>query len=137
MQLHPKNTVRLGKGVAPSESNDSAHCYVRNDNDRTGCSSPDYCPGSGEYAGGQSAGCQADTGIAVPATAPATAAQMTREELLKNDWPWLGRFKEADLVLGPPAADENRVVFQGDSITDMWNLSGPEGSFPGKPYINT
>ena len=76
------------------------------------------------------------TGMAAPATAPATATQMTREEQLKNDWPWLGRYKEADLVLGPPAADENRVVFLGDSITDMWNLSGPEGSFPGKHYIN-
>jgi lysophospholipase L1-like esterase len=76
------------------------------------------------------------TGMAAPATAPATATQITREEQLKNDWPWLGRFKEADLALGPPATDENRVVFLGDSVTDMWNLSGPEGSFPGKPYIN-
>ena len=32
-----------------------------------------------------------------------------------------------------PAAGENRVVFFGDSITDMWHL---DQSFPGKPYIN-
>ncbi len=56
-----------------------------------------------------------------------------REDQLKNDWPWLGRFKEADLALGAPAAGENRVVFMGDSITQAWNL---DNSFPGKPYVN-
>ena len=69
------------------------------------------------------------------AAAPATEAQKAkaREEQLKNDWPWLGRFKEADLALPPPAAGENRVVFMGDSITQGWHL---DDSFPGKPYIN-
>src|SRR5208337_4048521 len=43
-----------------------------------------------------------------PAAVPATEAQKAkaREEQLKNDWPWLGRFKEADLALAPPAAGE-------------------------------
>jgi lysophospholipase L1-like esterase len=70
-----------------------------------------------------------------PAAAPLTEAQKAkaREEQLKNDWPWLGRFKEADLALAPPAAGENRVVFMGDSITQGWYL---DESFPGKPYIN-
>ena len=78
--------------------------------------------------------------------APATAAsadkaaqyaawQKTREEQLKNDWPWLGRFKEADLKLAPPAAGEDRVVFMGDSITEGWHFDGPD-VLPGKPYIN-
>ena len=35
--------------------------------------------------------------------------------------------------LKPPAAGENRVVFFGDSITDIWKL---EDYFPGKPYLN-
>jgi lysophospholipase L1-like esterase len=35
--------------------------------------------------------------------------------------------------LKTPAADENRVVFFGDSITDIWKL---EDYFPGKPYLN-
>src|ERR1035438_1854475 len=52
------------------------------------------------------------------------------------DWPWLDRFKEADLALAPPAQGENRVVFMGDSITQGWKIEGPDGSFPGKPYIN-
>jgi len=45
----------------------------------------------------------------------------------------LARFREADRKLGPPAPGVNRVVFMGDSITQMWNL---KKSFPGKPYIN-
>jgi lysophospholipase L1-like esterase len=55
------------------------------------------------------------------------------DQLLLTDFPWLARFKEEDLKLGPPAAGENRVVFMGDSITQGWHL---DGSFPGKPYIN-
>ena len=71
-----------------------------------------------------------------PAAAPASSWQKAHEEQMKNDWPWLGRFKEADLALAPPAANENRVVFMGDSITQGWHIEGPQGSFPGKPYIN-
>jgi len=33
----------------------------------------------------------------------------------------------------PPAQNENRVVFFGDSITDMWKL---DQYFAGKPYVN-
>jgi lysophospholipase L1-like esterase len=74
-----------------------------------------------------------------PAAAPdnkaaeATAAQRAHEEQMKNDWPWLGRFKQEDLQMGAPAAGENRVVFMGDSITESWKL---DSSFPGKPYVN-
>jgi lysophospholipase L1-like esterase len=72
---------------------------------------------------------------AAPAAASLTQAQkpITHDEQLKNDWPWLGKFKEADLALGAPAAGENRVVFMGDSITQGWHL---DVSFPGKPYVN-
>jgi lysophospholipase L1-like esterase len=52
---------------------------------------------------------------------------------LRTDWPWLGKFQEANEKLGPPAPGENRVVFMGDSITEGWHL---DNSFPGKPYIN-
>jgi acyl-CoA thioesterase I len=78
---------------------------------------------------------KAQTPANKPATAPMTEAEKAkaREDQLKNDWPWLGRFKEADLALGAPAAGENRVVFMGDSITQAWNL---DNSFPGKPYVN-
>jgi lysophospholipase L1-like esterase len=74
-------------------------------------------------------------------TAPATAASWhpndeywrKHDQMLTTDFPWLARFKEDNLKLGPPAAGENRVVFMGDSITEGWHL---DRSFPGKPYIN-
>jgi len=58
------------------------------------------------------------------------------DELLKVDFGWLGKFKEADAALAPPAEGENRVVFMGDSITEGWHFTGPQGSFLGKPYIS-
>jgi lysophospholipase L1-like esterase len=54
----------------------------------------------------------------------------------KFDWPGLSRYAAANEALPAPAAGENRVVFMGDSITDGWKIEGPDGSFPGKPYIN-
>ena len=70
----------------------------------------------------------------------------------ERDWgPWAGPFRdrlvpslmldfgeryiyaEANAALPPPAPGEQRVVFIGDSITDMWNLAA---AFRGKPYVN-
>ena len=50
-----------------------------------------------------------------------------------DDFGQLARYREADAALKPPAPGENRVVFFGDSITDIWHL---DEYFPGKPYIN-
>lgn len=69
-----------------------------------------------------------------------------------RDWgPWGGPFRErlipalmrdfgerylyaeANARLRPPASNEQRVVFLGDSITDGWDLAA---AFPGKPYVN-
>src|SRR4029077_20776141 len=55
------------------------------------------------------------------------------DKQLLVDFGGLARFKEADVKLGAPTADEDRVVFMGDSITAGWKLAE---SFPGKPYIN-
>jgi lysophospholipase L1-like esterase len=71
-----------------------------------------------------------------PQTTPTAAAQNASNYDARADWPWLGRFKDADLALAPPARDENRVVFMGDSITQLWKIEGADGYFPGKPYIN-
>ena len=67
---------------------------------------------------------------------PASAFQREHEEQLKTDWPWLAKYKEADLKLPAPAPGEARVVFMGDSITEGWHFDGPDGLFSGKPYIN-
>ncbi len=68
-----------------------------------------------------------------PATHPDNDYWRKHDQQMLADFPWLARFKEADVKLGPPAAGENRVVFMGDSITEGWHL---DESFPGKPYIN-
>ena len=53
--------------------------------------------------------------------------------MFMNDYGQLARYHDQDLALGAPAAGEQRVVFFGDSITDIWKL---DESFPGKHYIN-
>jgi acyl-CoA thioesterase-1 len=57
----------------------------------------------------------------------------SRIAVFTDDYGQLERYREANAKLGPPAASENRVVFFGDSITDIWKL---ENYFPGKPYVN-
>ena len=73
-------------------------------------------------------------------TAPAaslTPQQVAGMQKLGADWPQLGRYRADNQKLGPPAAGEKRVVFYGDSITDIWGRRGDQTTFfPGKPYVN-
>lgn len=73
---------------------------------------------------------------AAPAPHPDNDYWRKHDELLIVDFGDLGKFKEADAALAPPAVRQNRVVFMGDSITESWHFTGPQGSFLGKPYIN-
>ena len=57
----------------------------------------------------------------------------SRIAVYMNDYGQLARYRDADAALKPPAPGENRVVFFGDSITDIWKI---DESFPGKPYVN-
>jgi lysophospholipase L1-like esterase len=57
----------------------------------------------------------------------------SRIAVFTDDFGQLGRYRDANAALKPPAPGENRVVFFGDSITDIWHL---DEYFPGKPYIN-
>ncbi len=50
-----------------------------------------------------------------------------------EDWNQLGRYHKDDLRLEAEPRVPGRVVFLGDSITDIWNL---KKFFPGKPYVN-
>ena len=54
----------------------------------------------------------------------------------KNDWPNLARYDKDNKTTVPPAKNEQRVVFMGDSITDSWDSPNNGGFFPGKPYVN-
>jgi lysophospholipase L1-like esterase len=87
-----------------------------------------------------SAGCQQ----AAPATVPTPGIPPTgftgldqyrakRIAIFTDDFGQLARYREANTALKPPAAGESRVVFFGDSITDIWHL---DQYFPGKPYVN-
>jgi lysophospholipase L1-like esterase len=72
---------------------------------------------------------------AIPSTASPSLDQYraSRIAIYTDDFGELKRYRDADAALKPPAANENRVVFLGDSITDYWKL---EDNFPGKPYLN-
>ncbi len=50
-----------------------------------------------------------------------------------QDWNQLGRYHADNEALKAQPADPKRVIFMGDSITDIWKLAD---SFPGKPYVN-
>jgi len=52
---------------------------------------------------------------------------------MKQDFGEKYLYAAADKALPSPAPGEKRVVFIGDSITDLWNLGH---FFPGKPYVN-
>ncbi len=75
-----------------------------------------------------------------------------RRTVQDKDWgQWLGPFRAklipslmrdfgeqyiyapADAALPPPSAERPRVVFLGDSITDLWPIAE---SFPGRDYVN-
>lgn len=56
-----------------------------------------------------------------------------RIAIFTDDFGQLARYHDANAALAAPAASENRVIFFGDSITDLWHL---DQYFPGKPYIN-
>jgi lysophospholipase L1-like esterase len=50
-----------------------------------------------------------------------------------QDWNQLGRYHSANEDLKKRPVDPRRVVFMGDSITDLWRL---EEYFPSKAYVN-
>jgi lysophospholipase L1-like esterase len=56
-----------------------------------------------------------------------------RIAVFTDDYGQLARYRDANAKLGPAASGEKRVVFFGDSITDIWHL---DEYFPGKPYVN-
>jgi len=57
----------------------------------------------------------------------------SRIAVFTDDFGQLARYHDANAALKSSAPGENRVVFFGDSITDIWHL---DEFFPGKSYIN-
>jgi lysophospholipase L1-like esterase len=57
----------------------------------------------------------------------------SRIAVFTDDFGELGRYRDANATLKAATPGEKRVVFFGDSITDLWRL---DEYFPGKHYIN-
>jgi lysophospholipase L1-like esterase len=81
-------------------------------------------------------------GLSLPAQQPGIPStgfagldqyRASRIAIYTDDFGELKRYRDVNAALAPPAANENLVVFLGDSITDYWKLAD---YFPGKPYIN-
>lgn len=76
----------------------------------------------------------------LPSPGAQAACNPAQFKQMKNqlaDWADLGRYREADAKLPPPDPGNPRVVFMGDSITDIWGrMKGTGKFFPGKPYVN-
>jgi lysophospholipase L1-like esterase len=73
--------------------------------------------------------------LSCPETATAITA-LLRNDIRLKDWPQLARYRDANRTLAAPGAGETRVVFMGDSITDLWQQPRFGGFFPGKPYVD-
>ena len=57
-----------------------------------------------------------------------------QEDTLRDDWGSLARYRGDNAELGMPQPSEHRVVFYGNSITDVW-AGYFDSMFPGKPYV--
>jgi lysophospholipase L1-like esterase len=73
-----------------------------------------------------------------PADSTSKAAleqELARYRHVIGDWAGLTRYGSENTELAPPAAGEQRVVFLGDQITELWG-QGEAKFFPGRPYLN-
>jgi lysophospholipase L1-like esterase len=57
------------------------------------------------------------------------------EYLQFQDWPYLNRYQTENDKLSPLKLGEKRIVFMGDSITELWSVVHPS-FFSEKSYIN-
>ena len=67
---------------------------------------------------------------------PAVTAKLESSQKILQDWPNIARYRDANAKVTAPEKKEQRVVFMGDSITDVWVQPQFGGFFPGKPYID-
>ena len=71
---------------------------------------------------------------------PASRVQALEQKLaaqrhLLNDWGGLIRYGSENTEIGPPRRGEDRVVFLGDQVTELWGR-GAAKFFPGQPFLN-
>lgn len=68
-------------------------------------------------------------------TLAALEQRVEAQRHLLADWAGLIHYGSENTELPKPKADEARVVFLGDEITERWG-QGKTPFFPGKPYLN-
>ncbi len=73
--------------------------------------------------------------VSTNAAAQASTTKSVEDERLRTDWADLRRYREENARLGPPAPDEQRVVFMGNSITELWETLD-SSFFAGRSYVN-
>jgi lysophospholipase L1-like esterase len=71
-----------------------------------------------------------------PLPAPAVPPPLRQLVSLVGDYGNFARYAADNQKVQPPAPGEERVVFMGDSITDIWGRGVRVPFFAGKPYIN-
>lgn len=74
-------------------------------------------------------------GAPLAAQTPEQLAERRRiqDERLRNDWAFLERYRQENAEVAA-RRDTNRVVFMGNSITEVWARHFA-AMFPGKPYL--
>jgi len=73
--------------------------------------------------------------VSTNAAAQADTTKSLEDERLRTDWADLRRYRDDNARLGAPAPGEQRVVFMGNSITELWQ-SLDSGFFAGRSYVN-
>jgi lysophospholipase L1-like esterase len=63
-------------------------------------------------------------------------SRLLANDARQRDWPQLARYREANRTLPAPKPGEARVVFMGDSITDIWQQQQFGFFVPSKPYVD-
>jgi len=64
-------------------------------------------------------------GLALPGVALARTPPSEEEVRLHADWPWLARYRDANLADAALPPERRRCVFIGDSITQSWKDARP------------
>jgi lysophospholipase L1-like esterase len=68
--------------------------------------------------------------------AAAALQRLMQNDARQRDWPALARYRQDNETLAPPRAGESRVVFMGDSITDIWQQERFGFFVASKPYVD-
>jgi hypothetical protein len=48
------------------------------------------------------------------------------ENSIAQDWPNLARFQKENATLESREKDDKRIVFMGNSITELWSITSPD-----------